>query len=164
MNKNICVFCSSSNTIAENYKQAAFRLGEAIAKNGDTLVYGGATGGLMTSVAEGANAQNGKITGVITGSIIRMGRLSPLLSETIKVDSLSERKQRMRALADIFIVLPGGFGTLDEMFDVVASGTIGEHKKPLIIVNEDGFFDQLLEQIETFRKQNCMPRQESYKC
>jgi len=160
---NIAVFCSSSNHIADRYKQAAFKLGELIAESENTLVYGGATGGLMDSVSEGAHAKNGKIIGVIAQAIIKMNRQSSLPTQLITVESMSERKAEMKALADIFIVLPGSYGTLDEMLDIIASGIVGEHKKPLIIVNQDGFYDSLLNQINFMRSELFIPAEERYK-
>lgn len=140
---NIAVYCSSSNHIAEDYLQAAFRLGEWIAESGHVLIFGGATGGSMSAVSEGAYSKKGKITGVIPHAVIRMKRQSLLCSELISVETMSERKTIMKTTADIFVVLPGSYGTLDEMFDVIASGVVGEHKKPLIIVNQNGFFNDL---------------------
>ena len=159
---NICVFCSSSNKIADEYRQMAFRLGEFIAESGNTLVYGGASGGLMTSVAEGAKSKNGEIIGVISKPIIKMGRQSDAPTTQIVVKNLLERKQKMKEISDVFVVLPGGYGTLDEMFDVIAAGTVGEHKIPLILLNYRHFFNHLIEQIEFFRKEKCIPEQESY--
>ena len=102
---NIAVYCSSSNHIAEHYKQSAFQLGEMIAESGDTLVYGGATGGLMDSVAEGAKSKNGEIIGVIAQAIIKMNRQSTLPTQLITVETLSQRKDLMKALADHFLLL-----------------------------------------------------------
>lgn len=160
---NICVFCSSSNHIADRYKRSAFLLGEKIAGSGNTLVYGGASGGLMTAVAEGATTKNGEIIGVIATPIVKMNRQSNLPTQLFSVKDLSERKQKMKEVADFFVVLPGGYGTLDEMFDVVASGTVGEHKKPLILVNENGFFDFFLTEINFMKSEKCIPERESYK-
>jgi hypothetical protein len=160
---NIAVFCSSSNTIAERYKQAAFRLGELIAENGNMLVYGGATGGLMDSVSEGTHSKNGQITGVIPLAVVRMNRQSPLPDTLITVDTMSERKAKMKELADMFVALPGSYGTLDEMLDIIASGIVGEHKKPLIIVNQDGFYNRFLSQIDFMRSESFIPVNESYK-
>ena len=159
---HICVFCSSSNHTAESYRRAAFFLGEKIAENGHILVYGGTKGGLMTAVAEGAKSKNGEIIGVIAQPIIRMKRQSDLPTQLIVVQNLSERKQIMREFADIFVVLPGGFGTLDEMFDVVASGTVGEHRKPLFLANENGFFDHFLQEIKHMKSEKCIPEDETY--
>ena len=160
---NIAVFCSSSNHIADHYKQAAFHLGELIAESGNTLVYGGATGGLMDSLAEGAQSKNGQILGVIPQAVIKMNRQSSLPTQLITVKTMSERKAQMKALADVFVVLPGSYGTLDEMLDIVASGIVGEHKKPLIIVNQDGFYNLFLSQIDFMRLESFIPVEEKYK-
>jgi uncharacterized protein (TIGR00730 family) len=160
---NIAVFCSSSNNIDDHYKQAAFHLGELIAESGNKLVYGGATGGLMDAVAEGARSKKGDVIGIIAEAIIKMNRTSSLPTELILVETLSDRKARMKELSDIFIVLPGSYGTLDEMLDIIASGVVGEHKKPLILVNQDNFYDQFLYQINLMRKELFIPAEEKYK-
>jgi len=160
---NIAVFCSSSNHIAERYKQAAFHLGQQIAESGNTLVFGGATGGLMDSVAQGASDKKGNIIGVIAQAIIRMKRQSTLSTELIIVETMSERKEKMKSLSNIFVVLAGSYGTLDEMLDIIASGIVGEHKKQLIIVNENGFYDNFLAQIDYMRAEKFIPAEESYK-
>ncbi len=139
----IAVYCSSSNHIAEDYIKEAYQLGEWIAQSGNTLVFGGATGGLMSAVSEGAHSKKGKILGIIPQAVIKMKRQNDLCTELIEVETMSERKLLMKESADVFVVLPGSYGTLDEMFDVIASGVVGEHKKPLIIVNQNGFFDDL---------------------
>ena len=154
---NIAVFCSSSNHIAEKYKQAGFRFGELIAEGGNILVYGGATGGLMDSVSEGAHSKNGAIIGVIPHAVIGMKRQSALPTELIIVETMSERKAKMKELSDVFVVLPGSYGTLDEMLDIIASGVVGEHKKPLIIINQDGFYDLFLNQVDLMRMPEALP-------
>lgn len=159
----IAVFCSSSNHIADKYKKVAFQLGEFIAESGNTLVYGGATGGLMDSVAEGAHSKNGEIIGVIPNAVIKMNRQSSLPTNLITVQTMSERKAEMKAYSDLFIVLPGSYGTLDEMLDIVASGVVGEHKKPLIILNQNGFYDLFLSQIDLMRTESFIPLEEKYK-
>jgi uncharacterized protein (TIGR00730 family) len=159
----IAVYCSSSNHIADKYKEVGFRLGELIAEGGDTLVYGGATGGLMDSVSEGAFSKNGEIIGVISQAIIKMNRQSSLPTELIIVNTMSERKAQMKELSDIFVVLPGSYGTLDEMLDVVTSAIVGEHKKPLIIFNQDGFYNQFLSQVDLMRSESFIPVDEKYK-
>ena len=162
-NMNIAVFCSSSNHIADKYKQTAFRLGEMIADLEHTLVYGGATGGLMDSVSEGSASKKGTIIGVIPDAVIKMDRQSNLPTRLITVETMSERKAQMQKLSDIFVILPGSYGTLDEMLDIIASGVVGEHKKPLIIVNQDGFYDLFIQQIEQMRNEHFMPAVEKYK-
>ena len=158
----IAVYCSSSNHIAEEYKHSAFLLGQWIAESGNSLVFGGATGGLMTSVSEGAASKNGKIIGIIPQAVIKMNRQSPLCTELVTVETMSERKARMKEIANIFVVLPGSYGTLDEMFDVVASGVVGEHKKPLIVVNQKAFYSNLLNQVERMIEEKFIPI-ENYK-
>ena len=160
---NIAVFCSSSNHIADHYRQSAFQLGEQIAEDGNVLVYGGATGGLMDSVAEGAKSKNGNIIGIIPQAVIKMKRQSALPTELIVVDTMSERKRNMKSISDVFVVLPGSYGTLDEMLDIIASGVVGEHKKPLIIVNENGFYELFLSQINQMRDEHFIPTEEKYK-
>lgn len=160
---NIAVYCSSSNHIADKYKEQGVRLGEMIAEGGDTLVYGGATGGLMDSVSSGAAARGGKIIGVIPQAVIRMNRQSQYPTELHTVETMSERKALMKDLSDAYIVLPGSFGTLDEMMDIAASGVVGEHRKPLILVNQDGFYNQLIAQVELMRNELFIPTEQSYK-
>lgn len=160
---NIAVFCSSSNLIGDHYKEMAFQLGKSIAESGNKLVYGGATGGLMDAVAEGAQSKNGEIIGVISKAIIMMNRQSELPTELIEVETLSDRKNLMKTMTDVFVVLPGSYGTLDEMLDIVASGVVGEHKKPLIIINQDGFYDLFLNQIDFMRSECFIPVDEKYK-
>lgn len=154
---NIAVYCSSSNHIPESYKNSAYALGQWIADSGNTLIFGGATGGLMTSVSEGASASGGKITGIIPQAVIKMNRQSALCTELISVETMSDRKATMKELADVFVVLPGSYGTLDEMFDVIAAAIVGEHKKQLIVVNENGFYDDLMRQIERMIDEKFIP-------
>lgn len=157
----ICVYCSASNAIADHYKNMAARLGRWIAENGHTLVYGGATGGLMSAVADAAAQAGAAVIGIIPVSVMR--RKATLPMETIEVADLNERKKRMKEQADVFVVLPGSYGTLDEMFDAMAAGTVGEHRKPLILVNENNFYGDLLSLIDRMRKEAFIPAQEHYK-
>ena len=159
----ICVFCSSSNNIDQVYRQLAYHVGRTISEKGHVLVYGGATGGLMDAVAEGAADYRGEIIGVIPESIIRMNRLSTLPTQQIITADMSERKKRLKLESDAFVVLPGGYGTLDEMFDVIASGSVGEHKKPLICLNVNGFYDSLILQSEQMKEGSFIPKEERYK-
>lgn len=159
----IAVYCSSSNHIAEHYKQMAFELGKWIASEGHTLVYGGAVGGLMTAVAEGAYTHKGSIIGVVPQSVINKGRKTDLPIELHTTADLNERKMLMKQLADVFVVLPGSFGTLDEMFDVVSAGTLNEHKKPLILINWQHYYDHLIELFSWMKHENCLPKIEIYK-
>lgn len=150
---NIAVYCSSSNKISAHYKSMAAQLGQWIGQNNHTLIYGGATGGLMSAISEAAATEKANIIGVISHAIIRMKRQSTYCTELISVDSMSERKAKMLEIADVFVVLPGSFGTLDEMFDVVSSAIVGEHKKQLIVVNYLNFYDDLVHLISKMHDQ-----------
>ncbi len=141
---NICVYCSSSDQVRDEFKQQATELGRWMARNGHTLVYGGATGGLMSAVAQGAADEGGDIVGIIPECIIAKGRKSDLPTELFVVGDMAERKSMMKEYADIFVVLPGGFGTLDEMFDTISSCMVGEHDKLTILYNPDNFWECLL--------------------
>ncbi len=154
---NIAVYCSSSNHIAQNYLDTAFALGSWIAKNGHSLVFGGATGGSMSAVSQGAAVENGEIIGVIPEAVERMGRENPLCTELVAVKTMGERKELMKTRADVFVVLPGSYGTLDELFDVLAGGIVGEHKKLVIILNENGFYDDMIKQTDRMRVEMFIP-------
>jgi uncharacterized protein (TIGR00730 family) len=158
----VCIFCSSRNQIAESSQKEAFELAKRLAQEGIPLVFGGSTGGLMTSIAEGAASEGGEIIGVILDYFLK-NRCSKLLTETIVCRTLSERKRIMNALSDIFVVLPGGYGTLDEMFDIIGSATVGEHRKAIILVNENGFYDLLIAQIDKMKLENYIPEQGNFK-
>lgn len=153
----IAVYCSSSNHIADEYKLQGYKLGQWIGESANSLIFGGATGGLMTSVSEGAASKNAEIVGIIPQAVIKMNRQSPLCSTLVSVNTMSERKSQMKEIADIFVVLPGSYGTLDEMFDVVASGVVGEHKKPLIVVNQNNFYSDLLKQVDKMIQEKFIP-------
>jgi cytokinin riboside 5'-monophosphate phosphoribohydrolase len=154
MNKlSVCVFCASSDTVPELYRDAARSLGRALAKRGIALVYGGGNNGLMGELAEEMHANDGTITGVIPLALKDRGYAYEQADEIVVTDGLRERKAVMEARADGFIGLPGGFGTLEEMLEIVTLKQLGMHSKPIVFVNIDRFFDGLLDQFETgYRK------------
>lgn len=158
----IAVYCSAKDIIPEEYLQLGDALGTWLAENGHTLVYGGATGGLMSRTSNAARAAGGEVIGVVPQRIIAAGRLAENCTTMYIVRSMSERKQTMREVADCFVCLPGSYGTLDEMFDVIASGTVGEHKKQIYILNYHGFYEPLRQEAETMRSLQFLPQQESY--
>ncbi len=151
---NICVFCASSPAVKEAFKSDAYALGSYIAQEGHILIYGGATGGLMDSVAQGCADSHGEIVGVIPEMIVEKGRQSDLAQQLFIVEDMNERKALMKEHADLFVVLPGGYGTLDELFDVVASKMVGYHDKPIIVLNKDDYYRGLILQIETMDKEH----------
>lgn len=147
---NIAVFCASSDNVGQGYRDFARELGRWIAREGHTLVYGGATGGLMDEVARGAREEEGEVIGIIPESIVERGRLAEWPTEIMRVGSLAERKEMMKEYADVFVALPGGFGTMDEMIDAISACKLGEVEAKTLIVNVNGFYDSLKAQIERF--------------
>jgi hypothetical protein len=143
-------------------------VGAWLAANGHSMVFGGATGGMMSSASEAFRRVlphpfgEQRLIGVVTEHISRSGRRAGYCDDLHVVGSMAERKQMMRELADCFVCLPGSYGTLDEMFDVIGSGTVGEHDKPLIILSYKDFYKGL--QIETARMKELhfLPEQERY--
>lgn len=158
----IAVYCSAKDIIPEEYLRLGDELGRWIAANGHTLVYGGATGGLMTRTSNAAATAGGQVTGVVPQRIISAGRLATNCTTLYTVSSMAERKQMMRDVADCFVCLPGSYGTLDEMYDVIASGTVGEHRKPIYILNYKGFYEGIRQQAEHMRSLQFLPAQEAY--
>ena len=170
---NVAVYCSAKDCIPEEYLQLGDELGEWLAREGHSLVYGGATGGLMSRVSDAfrrtvvsmsdmSPSEPGKIIGVVPNRIIQAGRKAQNCDTLFVVGTMAERKQRMRDLADCFVCLPGSYGTLDEMFDVIASGTVGEHNKPLYILNHERFYDGIRIQSEHMHRLAFLPVEETY--
>lgn len=147
--KRITVFCGSSSGIEEIYTSQATLLGQTLAKRNIELVYGGANVGLMGAVADGVLNHGGKAIGVLPNFLRSKEIAHKQLTELILVDTMHERKTKMNDLCDGVIALPGGFGTLDELFEMLTWGQLGLHKKPIAILNIDGYYDALLVFIET---------------
>ena len=158
----VAVYCSAKDRIPEEYLALGDVLGKWIAEAGHTLVYGGATGGLMTRVSNAAKVVGGEVVGVIPQRIIQAKRMADNCDVLYTVANMCERKQRMKELADCFVCLPGSYGTLDEMMDVVASGTVDEHRKPCFVLNYKGFYAGLKSQVEYMRKLAFLPQEEQY--
>ncbi|MHC0441491.1 LOG family protein [Flavobacterium sp. 3-210] len=143
--KNITVFCGSSFGTDEIFREQAELLGKTLAKENIGLVYGGANVGLMGAVADGALSENGTVIGVLP-NFLRSKEIAHLgLTELIVVESMHERKTKMNDLCDGVIALPGGFGTLEELFEMLTWAQLGLHKKPIAILNINGFYDSLIE-------------------
>ena len=159
----IAVYCSAKDIIPEEFLALGDALGRWLAEHGHALVYGGATGGLMSRTSNAAKAAGGYVIGVIPPRIISAGRKATNCDDLYRVRTMSERKQAMRDIADIVVCLPGSYGTLDEMMDVISSGIVGEHKKPVFVLNYKGFYEPLKAQIELMRSLQFIPEQEAYK-
>ena len=152
--ERIGIFCSAADDIEAVYFEKARELGAWMGQNKKTLVYGGANIGLMECVAQSAKEHGAFIMGVVPTKLEERGAVSDLLDVTFRVDNLSERKDAMLRESDILVALPGGVGTLDEVFHVMASASIGYHAKKVIFYNIDGFWQPLLDFMEGLKLQH----------
>lgn len=148
--KNIAVFCAASESIDNCYVQAANDLGAIIGRSGASLVYGGARSGLMEVTAKAAANAGARIIGVVPEILVERDRVSKLLNEHITCRNLSERKDIMLEKSDVIVALPGGIGTLDEIFHVMAAATIGYHDKRVVLYNVNGFWDSLIAMLDNY--------------
>lgn len=146
--KSICVFCGSSSAVAETHKDAARRFGAILAENGVRLIYGGGRVGLMGLVADGAAQAGGEVIGVIPDFLERIEVGNREISELVVTDSMHARKAKMYELADAFVTLPGGLGSLDETFEVITWTQLKLSAKPFVVVNIDGYWLPLLALID----------------
>ena len=139
----ICVFCASSSTLDQKYLDLATDLGKALGPRGHTLVSGGGCVGMMGAVADGARAGGAHTLGVIPQSLVEMEVADREADELIITTDMGERKNLMIERSDAFITLPGGLGTLDELFEVWTTATLDLHRKPIVILDPEGFYDGL---------------------
>ncbi len=144
----ICVFCSSSNALAEIYFDQARELGKQIGDGSHTLVYGGANVGLMQAVAQSAKESGAQSIGIIPELIHHKNLSSNTDNEQIITPNMRDRKYLMRKRSDAFIALPGGFGTLEEILEVITLKQLHYHQKPIVFINTNGFYNSLLDQFE----------------
>ena len=140
----LCIFCSANQHIDPDFFEMTRELGEWAAQNGHSIVFGGHDAGLMHAVSQAAHDAGGQVIGVVPRKIMEMGRLSPYLDVHIPTENLTDRKDLMMLQSDAFIVLPGGIGTLDELFTTAAAATLQYHQKPLILWNMKGFWNSLI--------------------
>ena len=140
----ICVFCSANEQIDPEFFTLTEELGKWAGENGHNIVYGGVNQGLMECIAKTARGTGSMTIGVVPMMVEKSGRRSDYVDVEIPCDNLSDRKQLMMDQSDAFIALPGGIGTLDEIFTVAASATIGYHQKPVILYNMKGFWNELI--------------------
>lgn len=146
--KSVCVFCGSRVGDNPAFALAASRLGTLLASKNIQLVYGAGNIGLMGVVADACLAANGKVVGVIPTKLVEKEVAHKGLTELIVVESMHERKALMATKSDAFVALPGGFGTCDELFEILTWAQLGIHHKPIGILNTDGFFNPLLAWID----------------
>ena len=147
--KRVTVFCGSSFGTENIYQEQASLLGQTLAKHDIELIYGGANVGLMGTVADGVLNSGGKVIGVLPNFLKSKEIAHEHLTELILVDTMHERKTKMNDLSDGVIGMPGGFGTLEEFFEMLTWAQLGLHKKPIAILNIDGFYDSLNVLVQT---------------
>lgn len=142
--RNVCVYCGSGPGTNTAYVKAARALGAALAANGIGLVYGGGSLGLMGEVAEATLKHGGRVTGIIPGFLIEREAMMDDVDELIVTENMHQRKQLMFDHSDAFVALPGGIGTLEELVEQLTWAQLGQHKKPIIVANIEGFWTPFL--------------------
>lgn len=146
--RHVLVFCASSRSCAPAYHEAAGALGRSLAEAGKTIVYGGGGVGSMGALADGAIAAGGRVVGVQPRFMRDLEWTHTKLSELVLVDDMHSRKREMLSRADAIVTLPGGSGTFEELFEAITSKRLGLFRKPIIIVNQDGFYDPFLSMMQ----------------
>ncbi|SFW71025.1 hypothetical protein SAMN02927921_03530 [Sinomicrobium oceani] len=147
--KRITVYCGSNDGLDPMYKAQAYLLGQTLAQRDIELVYGGAQVGLMGAIADGALEQGGKVTGVLPNFLRNKEIAHRKLTELLLVETMSQRKIKIEDLADGIIALPGGYGTLDELFEALTNAQLQLHRKPIGLLNVQGFYDGLVQLLDT---------------
>jgi len=143
MAKSICVFSASSNAVGTPFFALAEELGAALARRGHVLVYGGTNIGLMGAMARAAQQHGGKVVGVIPAFIAKLGLAYERADELIVTNDMRQRKATMEARSDAFLALPGGFGMLEELLEVITLKQLRQHIKPVVLLNCGGYYDPL---------------------
>ncbi|NLG97007.1 MAG: TIGR00730 family Rossman fold protein [Chloroflexi bacterium] len=146
--QNICVYCGSADGVNPVYIEAAFEMGQAIARAGLKLVYGAGKTGLMGAVANGVLQTGGEVTGVVPVYLNEPHLIHSELTRLEVVDNIHQRKARMSELADAFIALPGGYGTFEELFETLTWAQLGLHDKPIGLLNTRNYFDPMTKLVE----------------
>lgn len=145
---NITVYSASSGQVPDKYIRAAQELGEAIAQGGHTLLNGAGRTGLMGATTDACLAAGGRAVGIIPQFMIEQGWQHDGMTELVVTQTMHERKEQMASRADACIALPGGVGTMEELLEVITWKQLGLYLKPIILLNVDGYFDALLQQLE----------------
>ena len=145
MRKSVCVFCASSDNVPDIYREAATAIGRLCAQNGLRVVNGAGKVGLMGHCSDACLRQGGQVTGVIPRFMVERGWCHEGLTDLVVTEDMAIRRQRMRDLSDGTIALPGGCGTLEELFETVTQRQMGFYPHPIILLNTGGFYDGLLE-------------------
>ncbi|MBW4703099.1 MULTISPECIES: TIGR00730 family Rossman fold protein [unclassified Micromonospora] len=149
----ICVFCASSRTLDQRWLDLAAETGAELARRGHTLVSGGGCVGMMGALVDGARAAGGRTVGVIPQALVDLEVADLASDELLVTDGMASRKTIMIEKSDAFLTLPGGLGTLDELFEVWTTATLAMHTKPMVLVDTDGFYRPLLDWLGTITEQ-----------
>ncbi|MFM9956953.1 MAG: TIGR00730 family Rossman fold protein [Phycisphaerales bacterium] len=152
----VTVYCSSSNAVHREFFDGASAVGIGLAASGRTLVYGGGKVGLMGELARSCRGAGGRVVGIITTALKEAEQLDPDNHETIVVETMRERKRLLESRGDAVVVLPGGLGTMEEFFEILVGRLLGEHNKPILVLNQhdpgssngSGFYDPMLRMID----------------
>lgn len=152
--KHIGVFCAASQRLEAAYYDEALRVGHKIGQMGWALVYGGANSGSMECVAQGVHEAGGTVVGVVPRILETKRRASDYIDELVPCTDLNDRKQIMIERSDVLLALPGGVGTLDEIFTLMAANSIGYQQKPIVLYNESGFWNSLLALLEEYDRKS----------
>ena len=147
--KSVCVFCGAQDGDTNRFKEEAFQFGQVIGRLNHRLVYGGGLAGLMGATADGVLATNGTVLGVLPKLLADKEVGHSGIQTLLTVETMAERKDILLKESDIFVILPGGLGTLDELFEVLTANTLGFMNKPVIILNSDGYYSELLSWLKT---------------
>lgn len=142
--RRICVYCASSNQVAEHFRETARAMARCLARRGIGVVFGGGSVGLMGALADAALAEGVEVIGVIPKKLMDLELGHRGVTELVVVDTMHERKHRMAELSDAFVALPGGWGTLEEIFEVTTWTQLGYHEKPVGLLNAGGYYDHLI--------------------
>jgi hypothetical protein len=147
----ICIFCGSSDDVSPFYLETAYAMGRAVARRELTLIYGGGGTGMMGRLADGALEAGGRVVGILTEQFDTPALRHARLSEKRVVPTMHQRKAMMGELSQAFLALPGGFGTLEELFEVLCWAQLGLHQRPIGLLNTRGYYDPLLAAIQRAR-------------
>ena len=152
--KTLCIYCSSSNDLPEKFYKISKELGEMLAQKGYNMVYGGSTRGMMGTIADNALKNGAEVIGVMPEKFQDWGLQQPNLTKLIITKDMRERKATMEKHADAFIAMPGGFGTFEEIFEILVAKQLNYHNKPVIFMNFDGYYDNMFKMFDTLYQNN----------
>ena len=153
---NICIYGAASNDIDDRFRDTGYALGKNIAARGHDLVFGGGNTGMMGAVARGGHDGGARVIGIAPSFFNVEGILYPLNDEIIYTETMRQRKQKMEDMSEGFIVTPGGVGTFEEFFEILTLKQLGRMKKPIAVLNTDGYYDPMLEMMRYAAKTNFM--------